>query len=132
MVACFPVYGAAILIPQGATFWEAFSVEVDADITKLTVIILISSPAQIFHASDSEMEEHALEALKALLQTIYSDEQGKEELTNDKSASVAWKMCDACLLELNDADKSNAAPATRILARALAASGKISLYGSSQ
>lgn len=77
---------------------------------------------QIYHASDSEMEEHALKALKALLETLYPD-GAEEAVSNDASKSVARRLSDACLLELKDSNKSNAKPASRILARAISASG---------
>lgn len=86
------------------------------------------SSFQIFHASDAELEEHALKALKALLQTIYSDEEGKMEIADEKSSGVAWTLCDLCLLELKDADKTNATPATKILSRATSASGMVCLH----
>jgi len=81
------------------------------------------------------MEGHALDALRALLATIYPDEdpaaeeddelvQKVKETPKDRKKSVAWKMCDACLLELKDCDKSKAAPATKILRTAMEATGE--------
>lgn len=78
---------------------------------------------QIFHANESDVEEMALSALRALLQTVYAEVDSPEEIKQDNASKLARKLCDTCLLELKEADKSNATPATKILAAALSASG---------
>lgn len=130
-VAAFPVYGKAVVTPDAVTIWEAISMEVSTGRRAYLPASRSADPGpqchcrcslQIYHASDSEMEEHALKALKALLETLYPD--GTEEaVSNDATKSVARRLSDACLLELKDCNKSNAKPASRILARAISASG---------
>lgn len=45
-------------------------------------------------------------------------------LPQDKASNIYQKIKDTCLLELKDADKTNATSATKILAQAVAASGE--------
>ena len=73
------------------------------------------------------MEALARSALRSMLRTLYPDEaeaNDDAEMLKDGKAGVLRKLCEACNLELKDSDKTNAAPATRILAAALAASGE--------
>lgn len=65
----------------------------------------------------------ALAALQALLRTVYADVESQEDIKQDKASKLAQKLCDTCLLELKEPDKSNATPATKILAAAVSASG---------
>jgi hypothetical protein len=69
----------------------------------------------------------ALRALKALLQTVYAEAESQEDISQDKASRLAQKLCDTCLLELKEADKSNATPATKILSAAVSASGRYSV-----
>ncbi|KEI36566.1 uncharacterized protein L969DRAFT_90937 [Mixia osmundae IAM 14324] len=95
--ACFPVYGHIIVQEHARTFWEAFSVEV-------------------FHATETETEECALDALVSLLNTMHAEsiDEGKD--------TVAQRMINVCCEELNEPDKQKAQAAIKILSAALTSS----------
>lgn len=111
------------MLPEAARFWEAFSVEVCVVLHRskcYSDLVLL----QIFHATDSETEECALKSLKVLLATLFPDDGESLSLPQDKAIGIFNKVRDSCLLELKEADKSNAAPAAKILCQAISASGE--------
>lgn len=116
------------MLEHAATFWEAISVEVifslvsERKVSAKYVIIW-----QIFHATDNETEECALKAVKVMLATLYPDTEDADNanLPQDKASNIYTKLTGACLLELKDADKTNAASATKILCQAIPASGEL-------
>lgn len=71
-----------------------------------------------------------------MLSTLFPDESENGEndnisLPQDKAIGIYNKMKDHCLLELKDADKTNAIPATKILCQALTASGEFQVIPTS-
>ncbi|GAA6018123.1 hypothetical protein JCM8202_000190 [Rhodotorula sphaerocarpa] len=125
LVACFPIYGAACCGEWAGRFSEALIVEV-------------------FHASDSEMQNHALMAIRALYSTLYPDESsvsiphaaadGEDTPMTDRPSEVgaiegvAVKMVQNSLEELGEPDKNNAKPAARILTALISSSNRLARY----
>jgi DNA repair/transcription protein MET18/MMS19 len=118
----FPVYGQAAVQEYDKVFWEALCVEVRFVFPFYCyhVVRAKRKTEQVFHATDKEMEALSLRALKDFLATLYPDE--------DKTPikGVATKLCQHCLGELKEADKSQAAVAVKILGVALSSSGMLS------
>ena len=117
-----PIYGKATVTASAVNLWEAINLEVRSVVQCLNRS-LSERLLQIFHATETDVEELALRALRALLRTVYAEVDTQEDISQDKASKLAQKLCDTCLLELKEADKSNATPATNILAAAVSASG---------
>jgi DNA repair/transcription protein MET18/MMS19 len=121
-----PVYGRATVTASAVILWEAINLEVSA-LSPSHFYRRLTKRPQIFHATEADVEEMALHALKALLQTVYAEAESQEDISQDKASKLAQKLCDTCLLELKEADKSNATPATKILSAAVSASGQCTI-----
>ncbi|ORY74067.1 ARM repeat-containing protein [Leucosporidium creatinivorum] len=122
LTVCFPVYGAAVSGEWAGRFSEALSIEV-------------------FHATDDDTAELALTTFKSLFSTLYPDnspvavkEHGAEdeEMAAPEAVSgvegVGVKVVANSLEELREPDKSNAKPATRILAALITSSNRVAHY----
>ncbi|GAA5883105.1 hypothetical protein JCM3774_002857 [Rhodotorula dairenensis] len=127
LVACFPIYGAAACGEWAGRFSEALIIEV-------------------FHASDNDMQNLALLAVRALYSTLYPDvtpsstsrpREGETSAAEDTEMSdeggaavegVAVKMVQNSLDELKEPDKNNAKPAVRILTALVCSSGRLARY----
>lgn len=66
-----------------------------------------------------------MKALKVFFATLFPDEDDNTAIPQDQAANIYRKLCDACLLELRDADKAGAKAATKVLAQAITASGEV-------
>ncbi|GAA5990089.1 hypothetical protein JCM10908_005818 [Rhodotorula pacifica] len=121
LVACFPIYGAAACGEWAGRFSEALIIEV-------------------FHASDTDMQNLALLAVRALYSTLYPDPSAAATATgNDEDTEmdtegsraiegVAMKMVQNSLDELKEPDKNNAKPAARILTALICSSDRLARY----
>lgn len=117
VAACFPIYGARISGEWAARFAEALTVEV-------------------FHATDSGLQELALAAIRSLFATLYPDAPQLHQISHSREegdvdmllperelvAGVAVKVVDNSLEELKEPDKSNAKPAALVLTALMSAS----------
>jgi len=124
LAACFPIYGAKVSGDWAAQFAEALTVEV-------------------FHATDTGLQDLAVAALRSLFSTLYPDtpqlhqishskEEGDVDMTlpeNEMVAGVAVKVVENSLEELKEPDKSNAKPATLVLNALMSASREWRLIG---
>ncbi|GAA6016857.1 hypothetical protein JCM11491_001829 [Sporobolomyces phaffii] len=116
---CFPIYGAQVVGEWAGRFSEALSIEV-------------------FHATDSGMQDLALETFHALFNTLYPDPAPRdgegedvvmEDSTKDDTVKgIAVQVVKNCLDEVDEPEKSNAKPATRILVTLAAASKRLGRY----
>ncbi|BGP33480.1 hypothetical protein JCM10296v2_005284 [Rhodotorula toruloides] len=127
LIACFPIYGAAVSGEWAGRFSEALIIEV-------------------FHASDTDMQDLALHTFRSLYATLYPDHPalpveethaavgGDVEMSSaaaaedDKIEGVAVKAVLNSLDELQEPDKNNAKPAVRILTAFIAASNRLARY----
>lgn len=95
-------------------FWEALCVEVPLSTTVVNCKLILE---KVFHATDKDMELLALNALRSFLATLYPDEQA-----GPVKGMVASRMCEHCLGELKEMEKSSAVVAVKILSVAVEAS----------
>ncbi|BGP09496.1 hypothetical protein JCM10049v2_005369 [Rhodotorula toruloides] len=128
LIACFPIYGAEVSGEWAGRFSEALIIEV-------------------FHASDTDMQDLALHTFRSLYATLYPDhpalpvveethaaDGGDVEMSSpadteeDKIEGVAVKAVLNSLDELQEPDKNNAKPAVRILTAFVAASNRLARY----
>ncbi|GAA5832383.1 hypothetical protein JCM11251_006429 [Rhodosporidiobolus azoricus] len=127
--ACFPIYGAEASGEWAGRFSEALTIEV-------------------FHASDTAMQDLSLSTLRSLFSTLYPDaspplttheedaempsEEEKAAKKGDKEEKyvegVAIQVAENCLDELKEPEKNNAKPAVRILAALIASSARLAHY----
>ncbi|GAA6032143.1 hypothetical protein JCM8097_007094 [Rhodosporidiobolus ruineniae] len=127
--ACFPIYGAEASGEWAGRFSEALSIEV-------------------FHASDTPMQDLALSTFRSLFATLYPDSlsapapvQGgedvemttagaaeKKEVEEEKIEGVAVQVVENSLDELKEPEKNNAKPAVRILTALIASSARLARY----
>ncbi|GAA5933513.1 Met18p [Sporobolomyces koalae] len=121
---CFPIYGAATCGEWAGRFSEALSIEV-------------------FHATDTSMQDLALLTFHSLFATLYPDsdtnqteQDGGDQAMRDAADAradevvkgIAVQVVKNSLDELEEPDKSNAKPAMRILVTIAAASQRLTRY----
>ncbi|GJN90351.1 hypothetical protein Rhopal_003362-T1 [Rhodotorula paludigena] len=131
LAACFPIYGAAASGEWAGRFSEALIIEV-------------------FHASDTDMQDLALTTMRSLFSTLYPDEDASSApATVDESVhappetedsemvparqdeqieGVAVQVVQNSLDEMAEPDKNNAKPAVRILTALIASSNRLARY----
>ncbi|GAA5981336.1 hypothetical protein JCM11641_005289 [Rhodosporidiobolus odoratus] len=125
LAACFPIYGAEASGEWAGRFSEALSIEV-------------------FHASDTDMQDLALTTFHSLYSTLYPDSLPSESATSagedsempssdekdqrDKVEGIAIQVVENSLDEFKEPEKNNAKPAVRILTALMAASNRLARY----
>lgn len=125
LVACFPVYGAAISGEWAGRFSEACTVEV-------------------FHPTSEEISALALETLRTLFATLYPDEapvhrvhvndsegDAEMEVAMDEEAEVKGIAVDVvanAMNELREPDKRDAGEAVKLVCAAIASSRRVARY----
>ncbi|GAA5888696.1 hypothetical protein JCM6882_009055 [Rhodosporidiobolus microsporus] len=132
--ACFPIYGAEASGEWAGRFSEALTIEV-------------------FHASDTAMQDLSLSTFRSLFSTLYPDvlpsttasagedaempsaaeqdaqaqaQKGDKEENNIEG--VAIQVVENALDELKEPEKNNAKPAVRILTALIASSARLAHY----
>lgn len=124
---CFPVYGKAVCEEYAKMLWEAFVLEVRR---LRSAIDTVQSCAQIYNATNAEFEALSLAALRSLLTTLYpepsKDAIEEDEVTEKETGGIVVDICAHGLSELQEADKSNAKAATKVLALMVTVSSALS------
>ncbi|KAM0750891.1 hypothetical protein T439DRAFT_325940 [Meredithblackwellia eburnea MCA 4105] len=126
LISCFPVYGGKVSGEWAPRFSEALLIEV-------------------FHATSDEMQDLALDCFQSLMATLYPDSPSPSPSSNETNEmdvdtpptsvsnskeikGVAVKVVKNSLDELQEPDKSNAKPATRVLVALMGASNRLADY----
>ncbi|GAA5866345.1 hypothetical protein JCM8547_000746 [Rhodosporidiobolus lusitaniae] len=123
LTACFPIYGAEASGEWAGRFSEALSIEV-------------------FHATDTSMQDTALTTFRSLFSTLYPDspsaksedidmssvEEKEQKVDEEKVEGVAVKVVENSLDEFKEPEKNNAKPAVRILTALMASSARLARY----
>ncbi|TKY84635.1 hypothetical protein EX895_006537 [Sporisorium graminicola] len=105
LIAAMPVYGRAAALANAKKLWEGLKIE-------------------IFHATDDETGDLAVDTLTVLLHVLYHGV--------DPPEGIAPKMVHDCLVELEEPGKSLAKAAIKVLAclaRASASTAYLAVYG---
>ena len=105
LIAAMPVYGRAAALANSKKLWEGLKIE-------------------IFHATDDETGDLAVDTLTVLLHVLYHGV--------DPPEGIAPKMVHDCLVELEEPGKSLAKAAIKVLsclARASASTAYLAVYG---
>ena len=105
LIAAMPVYGRAAALANATKLWEGLKIE-------------------IFHATDDETGDLAVDTLTILLHVLYHGV--------DPPEGIAPKMVHDCLVELEEPGKSLAKAAIRVLSclvRASASTAYLAVYG---
>ncbi len=105
LIAAMPVYGRAAALANAAKLWEGLKIE-------------------IFHATDDETGDLAVDTLTVLLHVLYHGV--------DPPEGVAPKMVHDCLVELEEPGKSLAKAGIKVLSclvRASASTAYLAVYG---
>ncbi|SNX86054.1 related to Transcriptional coactivator MMS19 [Melanopsichium pennsylvanicum] len=105
LIAAMPVYGRAAALANALKLWEGLKIE-------------------IFHATDDETGDLAVDTLTMLLQVLYNGV--------DPPEGIAPKMVHDCLVELEEPGKSLAKAGIRVLncmVRASASTAYLAVYG---
>jgi hypothetical protein len=95
---------------------------------------------QIFHSTDTDIQQLSLQTLSVLLKTLYTPpsldpdamavDDSESSTLHDKEIKevviegIAVKMCNICLSELEEPEKNNARPAVRVLGAGITAQGQ--------
>ncbi|KAM0786372.1 hypothetical protein ACM66B_001840 [Microbotryomycetes sp. NB124-2] len=123
LIVSFTVYGGAVCGEWAARFAEALTIE-------------------IFHATETSLQDLSLSAMQSLFATLYPDETPASvesgdvhmaELedkgaTSEELAGVAVKVVGNAIEELKEPDKSNAKPACRVLSTLIMTSARLARY----
>ena len=75
---------------------------------------------------DVQAEEQALIAIQALVKTIYAEEEASVESDEDIQG-LARDVCEECINILNEPEKSQAKPATKVLCAFISTTRRSSL-----
>ncbi|KAJ1022545.1 hypothetical protein NDA16_003534 [Ustilago loliicola] len=105
LIAAMPVYGRAAALANANKLWEGLKIE-------------------IFHATDDETGDLAVDTLTTLLNVLYE--------AVDPPEGIAPKMVHDCLVELEEPGKSLAKAAIKVLSclvRASASTAYLAVYG---
>ncbi|KAL5536863.1 hypothetical protein ACEPAF_686 [Sanghuangporus sanghuang] len=104
---CAPVYGAAVARKNSKKLWNFLKMEV-------------------FQPVNPETEGEALKATQALIQTIYSDSD--EEASAGEPQGIITEISKECLELMNEPEKSQAVPASKVMASFIGTTPKISKF----
>lgn len=150
LAACFPIYGAAASGEWAGRFSEALIIEVRrAHMPRACLSLAHVCLVQVFHASDTDMQDLALTTMRSLFSTLYPDEDASSapatvnesvhappetedsEMVparqDEQIEGVAVQVVQNSLDEMAEPDKNNAKPAVRILTALIASSSACSL-----
>ncbi|KAG6833236.1 hypothetical protein H0H87_009857 [Tephrocybe sp. NHM501043] len=112
MSTCFPVYGPALARVSARKLWNSLKLE-------------------IFQPTDPLTEEEALKTTKALVETIYTQEEDAIE-SDDDVQGLARDVCEECVHILREPEKNQAKPAIKVLCAFMATTPSVSRYTISQ
>ncbi|KAI5124282.1 hypothetical protein M0805_005129 [Coniferiporia weirii] len=112
MTSCIPIYGAFVARRFAKKLWNFLKLEV-------------------FQPVNSEVEGEALKATQVLIQTIYNSKENREE-TSEKLEGLVIEICDECLDLMSEPEKSQAIPASKVIAALVGTTPNITQFSLSQ
>ncbi|KAG6821481.1 hypothetical protein H0H93_010205 [Arthromyces matolae] len=104
MSICFPVYGSALARVSARKLWNAIKLE-----------------------ADSLTEEEALKTTRALVQTIYAQEEDAIE-SDDDVQGLARDVCEECIHILREPEKNQAKSAIKVLCAFMSTTPSVSRF----
>ncbi|KAH8111038.1 ARM repeat-containing protein [Phellopilus nigrolimitatus] len=110
MASCIPVYGASVARTFAKKLWNSLKLEV-------------------FQPVNTEIEGAALKSTQVLIQTIYGTET-KE--SSDKLEGLVKEICEECLELMGEPEKSQAVPASKVIAALVGTTPDITRFALSQ
>lgn len=102
IAACVPIYGATALTPYVTELFDALKIE-------------------IFHATDSALEDAALAAMHRIVATLSAGIS--ITAVGDQTEKALKPLITECMINLKEPEAKNLKPAGRILRAAASASG---------